>query len=56
MTFSKEPAVYIALADALLVLAISFGLPLTADQKTLIIAALVAASGILTRTFVTPAN
>lgn len=54
MTFAKEPAMYIAIADAILVLAVTFGLPLTPEQKGAIDAVLAAVAGILIRSQVTP--
>lgn len=54
LTFSQEPAVYIAVGTALLNLAIGFGLPITPDQKILIGTLLTAAAGVLIRSQVKP--
>lgn len=56
MTFSREPALYIALVDTLLVLAVTFGLPLTPEQKGAIDAVLAALAGLLIRSQVSPAS
>jgi hypothetical protein len=52
--FSQEPAAWIAAANAVLILAVSFGLPLTSEQKTAIIAVVTIGAGLLIRTQVTP--
>jgi putative Mn2+ efflux pump MntP len=54
LAFSDEPAVYVALATALLALAVGFGLPITPEQKTLIIAVLPLIAGVVIRSQVTP--
>ena len=55
LSFSREPAVYIAVVNALLVLGVTFGLPLTSEQKGAIDAVLAAVAGVIIRTQVTPA-
>ena len=56
--FANEPAVVIALVDAVLVLAITFGVPISGEQKVAIdgvlAAALAVAAGLVTRSQVTP--
>lgn len=54
LRFSAEPAMWVALADAVLVLAVLFGLPITVEQKAAILAVVVAASGVLIRSRVSP--
>lgn len=58
LTFSQEPALWIALANAVLLVLVNFGIPLTGDQKTaidtLIGAALAIVAGISIRSQVTP--
>jgi hypothetical protein len=51
---SWEPALWIAVVDALLVLGVTFGLPITPEQKGAIDAALAAIAGVMIRTQVTP--
>ena len=55
MTFAREPAMWIALVDTLLVLGVTFGLPLTSEQKGAIDAVLAAVAGVLIRSQVSPA-
>jgi hypothetical protein len=52
--FSDEPAVWISVVDALIILAVTFGLPITPEQKGAIDAVLAAAAGVLIRSQVTP--
>jgi hypothetical protein len=52
--FSREPTIYIAIGNAILILAISFGLPISVDQKASISAVLVVVAGLLVRSQVTP--
>lgn len=54
MTFSTEPALIIAFIDALLILGVTFGLPLTAEQKGAIDAVLAAGAGLIIRSQVSP--
>lgn len=54
MTWSREPALYVTLVDAVLVLAIAFGMPITEDQKAALMAVIVAASGLVIRSQVSP--
>ena len=54
LSFSSEPAVWIAVIDAVLILAVSFGLPLTGEQKGLIDALLTAVAGVAIRSQVVP--
>lgn len=53
-SFSQEPAVWIGIADAIIVLAITFGVPIDAEQKGAIDALLAAVSAVLIRSQVTP--
>lgn len=50
----REPAVIIALADAILVVAVTFGLPLKPEQKGALDALLAVVAGILIRSQVSP--
>ncbi len=54
LSFSSEPVLYIAVVDAVLMLAVSFGLPLTPEQKAAIDALLGALAAIVIRSQVTP--
>jgi uncharacterized membrane protein len=56
LAFSREPALWIAIIDAVLVLAVTFGAPLTAEQKGAIDAVLAAVAGVLIRSQVSPAQ
>lgn len=56
LSFSSEPSLYIAAFAALVDLAIGFGLPVTPDQRTLIIGAVTVIAGILIRSQVTPVS
>lgn len=51
---SHEPALWVAIIDALLIVAISFGLPLEPVQKTAIDAVLAALAGVVIRSQVVP--
>lgn len=51
---SHEPALWIAVIDAVLVLAVTFGLPLTAEQHGAIDAVLAAVAGVAIRSLVVP--
>lgn len=53
-SFSYEPAVWIGVGDALIVLAITFGAPITAEQKGAADAVLAALAAVLIRSQVTP--
>lgn len=57
-TWSREPALYVAAANAVLILGIAFGLPVTPDQKVAIdgvlAAALALTAGVVIRGQVTP--
>jgi len=50
----REPAIIIAIADALLLVAVSFGLPIDATQKTAIDALLAVIGGFIVRSQVSP--
>jgi len=50
----REPAVVVTVAAAVLGLAVAFGVPFSADQKTAIFAALTVVAGIIVRANVTP--
>ncbi len=56
--FQTEPAVVIAVIDAVLVLLVTFGVPITGDQKAAIdgvlAAVLALAAGFITRSQVSP--
>jgi len=58
ISFSAEPAIWVALANAALLVAVSFGLPVTNDQKvavdTLLGALLAVGAGVVIRSRVTP--
>ena len=54
LSFSREPALWIALINAVLILAVTFGLPLAPEQKGAIDAVLAAVAGVLIRSQVTP--
>ncbi len=51
---TSEPALWIALVDAVLVVAVTFGLPLTDAEKSAIDAVLVALAGVVIRSQVVP--
>jgi hypothetical protein len=52
--WSKEPALIVALVSALIALGVGFGLPVTAEQVSLIMAVVIAALAFVTRSQVTP--
>ena len=52
--WGREPAMVVAFVDAVLILGISFGLPLTVEQKGAIIAVVTVALGLVTRSQVSP--
>lgn len=56
--FSQEPALWIALANAVLLVIVNFGIPISGDQKvaidTLLGALLALTAGFATRSQVTP--
>lgn len=52
--WGREPAMIVALVQAILVLAISFGLNLSEDQTAAILAVTALALGLITRSQVTP--
>ena len=54
MIFDREPALILAAVQALLALAIGFGLDITTEQVALILAATAAVFGAITRSKVTP--
>lgn len=55
MTLLKmEPAVIVSLVSAVIALAVSFGLELTAEQTGSIMAVVVIVAGLITRQAVTP--
>ena len=54
--FSSEPALWIAIVDAALVAAATFGLPVSPEQKAAINAVLIAIGGVLIRSRVTPSG
>jgi hypothetical protein len=54
MVFRREPAVILALVSAVIALAVGFGLDVTAEQAGLIMAAVSAVIGVVTRSQVTP--
>lgn len=54
--WKTEPAVVVAFIQAVIVLAISFGLPLTIEQQGAILAVVALGAGIITRSQVSPAS
>lgn len=54
MIFNREPALILAAVQAVLALAIGFGLDITTEQVGLILAATAAVFGAITRSKVTP--
>lgn len=52
--FGREPALVLGLVSALIALSIGFGLNITAEQVSLIMAAVVAVASFVTRSQVTP--
>lgn len=54
--FGREPAVIIGLVQALLALAVGFGLDITAEQTALILATTAAVLAVVTRSQVTPTS
>lgn len=53
--WNREPAMVLAFVQAVIVLAVSFGLHLTAEQTGAILALTAVALGLITRTQVSPA-
>jgi len=56
MSFSREPALWIALATAAIELLVIFGLDLPEGGEAAIIAVLTAVAGVIIRSQVTPAS
>jgi hypothetical protein len=54
MIFDREPALILAAVQAIIALAIGFGLDITTEQVGLILAATAAVIGVITRSKVTP--
>lgn len=54
MIFGREPAMVLALVQAVIVLAVTFGLRLTTEQTGAILTVTALALGLITRTRVTP--
>lgn len=54
LTFSSEPSLWIGVIDAALMLAVTFGLPLTGDQKGAIDAFLAVLASVVIRSQVVP--
>ena len=54
MIFKREPAVILGLVSALIAVAIGFGLDITSEQVGLIMAAVSAVIGVITRSQVSP--
>lgn len=52
--FTREPALILGFVQALLALALGFGLDWTAEQMALVLAATAAALALITRSQVTP--
>lgn len=52
--WGREPALILAALSAMIALAVGFGLPVTAEQEALIVAAVSAVIGVITRSRVTP--
>jgi hypothetical protein len=51
---SHEPVVWIGLVDALIIVAVTFGVPITPEQKTAVDGVLAALGLLITRSQVTP--
>ena len=56
MILGREPAMVLAFAQAVIVLAVTFGLKLTPEQTGAILSVTALALGLITRTRVTPAR
>lgn len=54
MIFNREPALILAALQAIIAVAIGFGLNLTPEQVALIVAAVAAIFGVVTRSRVSP--
>lgn len=54
--WGREPAMIVAFVQAILVLAVTFGLNLTPEQTAAILAVAALALGLITRSQVTPAS
>jgi hypothetical protein len=54
MIFNREPALILAAVQAVLAVAIGFGVDITTEQLALILAATAAVLGLVTRSKVTP--
>ena len=54
--WGREPAMVLAFVQAVIVVAVSFGLQLTTDQTAAILALTAIVLGLITRTQVTPAR
>jgi hypothetical protein len=54
MIFGREPAMILALVQAVIVLAVTFGLKLTTEQTGAILAVTALVLGVITRSRVTP--
>jgi hypothetical protein len=54
--WQTEPAVVVAFVQAVIVLAISFGLKVTPEQQGAILAVIALGAGIITRSQVSPAD
>lgn len=54
--FNREPAAILGCVSALIALGVGFGLDLSNEQTGLIMAAVAAVIGLITRSQVTPAN
>lgn len=52
--WGREPALVLAAVQAVLAVAVGFGLPVTTEQMALILAAVAAVIGVITRSRVTP--
>ena len=52
--WGREPAVILAAVNAVLAVAVGFGLPVTTEQAALVMAAVSAVVGVITRSQVTP--
>lgn len=56
MLWNREPALFLAAVNALLAVAVGFGLDVTTEQQALIHAAVSALLGLITRQKVTPVD
>ena len=56
MLFKREPALILAAVTAIISLAVGFGLEVSGEQQSLILAAVAAVIGVITRSRVSPVD